>query len=83
MFKKQYLRTIAIAMYHFVNQPLFAYETVLNPVRFWQIYQNRQMLENCWNYNLIKWFEACWQVNEQSSSDSNLPLESDSPSIGV
>jgi hypothetical protein len=63
MLTQNHLKTIVLAMCHFFNQPLLNTETVFNPIQFWHIYRNRQRLEECWNYDLIQWFERCWNVN--------------------
>lgn len=83
MFKQNYLHTVMGAICHFCNQPLFANETVMNPVKFWQIYRHRQMLEECWNYDVIQWFEKCWHIKIIQLSDNCISLEKNSHSIGI
>jgi hypothetical protein len=83
MSNKKYSNRILVAIWHFLNQRLVATETVFNPVRFWHIYQNRQILEECWHYDVIQSLEKCWNIPEIQLSDNRLPSENDSHSIGV
>ncbi|WP_066381730.1 hypothetical protein [Anabaena sp. CA = ATCC 33047] len=76
-------KKIIVAISHFFNQPLFARETVLNPVKFWHIYQNQQMLEECWQYDIIQSLEECWHLPENQLLNNCLPSENDSQSIIV
>jgi|GEM_PF-6078908 len=83
MFNKNNLKIIIRAISHFCNQPLSAKETVLNPIIFWQIYHRQQILEKCWNYDLIQFFDKCWTLNVMPLSDNNKSRENDSHSLGI
>jgi hypothetical protein len=83
MSKKNYFKTILVALYYFCNQPLLAHEIVINPIKFWRIYRHRQLLEECWQYDLIQWFERCWNINDKSGLDNCASLDNDSHSIEI
>lgn len=56
--KSSFLNNCVILL-RFINQPLFQETTLLNPFKFWQIYQIREKLEKSWNYDTIKLLEQC------------------------
>ncbi|WP_427157416.1 hypothetical protein ACQFX9_18000 [Aliinostoc sp. HNIBRCY26] len=82
MFKPKHLKSLIKAIGIFLNQPIIHRNTVWNPVIFWHIYHNRQILENCWNYDLIQFFERCWQIHATELSDK-YSARNDSHSIGI
>lgn len=83
MFNKNNLKIIIRAILRFCNQPLSASETVLNPIIFWQIHHRRQILEKCWNYDLIQFFDKCLTLNVMPLSDNHKSRENDSHSLGI
>ncbi|BAT53859.1 hypothetical protein NOS3756_28220 [Nostoc sp. NIES-3756] len=48
----------------FLNQPLWASTTVLNPIKFFHNYQIRQKLEKCWTYDSVALLERCWHLDK-------------------
>jgi hypothetical protein len=56
---QNYFLNNCVILWSFINQPLFNQTTLLNPFKFWQIYQIRTKLEKSWNYDTIKLLEKC------------------------
>jgi hypothetical protein len=51
----------------FLNQPLLASTTVLNPIKFLHNYRVRQELERCWKLDSVALLERCWYLNARGS----------------
>jgi len=54
-----YFLNNCVILWRFVNQPLFHPTTLLNPLKFWQIYKMQEKLEKSWDYDTIKFLERC------------------------
>ncbi len=68
---------ISFPIWPFLSQPLFtSTEVILNPFLF-QHHYRIQLLERCWNYELIHLLERCWVKDFELT---NLPRTSKSDS---
>jgi hypothetical protein len=68
---------IPFPLWPFLNQPLFtSTEVILNPFLF-QHHYRIQLLERCWDYELIHFLDRCWV---KGCELTNLPSASKSDS---
>lgn len=64
--QKNHLLKNFIILWHFINQPVFHQMTMLNPCKFWRVYQMRDMLEESWDYDAIILLERCLQMENEA-----------------
>ncbi|MBE9008330.1 hypothetical protein IQ259_25555 [Fortiea sp. LEGE XX443] len=61
-----YLLKNCAVLWHFIIQPIFHQATLLNPFKFWHVYQLRERLEKSWDYDAITLLERCLQIKNEA-----------------
>jgi hypothetical protein len=62
-----YFLNNCVVLLRFINQPLFNQTTLLNPVKFWRIYQIRARLEESWDCDTIMLLERCLEIESEAN----------------